>query len=234
MAGAFTERTALIVGEAAVERLAAARVAVFGIGGVGGYVVEALARAGIGTLDLFDPDTVSETNINRQLLALHSTVGLYKTDVAAARIRDINPHATVNCHNVFYTPDNAEQFDLSQYDYIVDAVDTVSAKLELAKRATALGVPIVSSMGTGNKLDATKLQIGDLSKTSVCPLARAMRSLAKKAGIKHLRVVWSTEEPTGSTLAAEGGRHAPGSISYVPATAGMLLAGEVISSLIKS
>ena len=233
MAEAFTERTALLLGEEAVKRLATARVAIFGIGGVGGYVVEALARAGIGTLDLFDPDTISETNINRQLLALHSTVGLYKTDVAAARARDINPDIKVNCHKMFYWPPNADEVDLSVYDYIVDTVDPVTSKVELAKRAKTLGVPIVSCMGTGSKLDATRLQISDLTKTWGCPLARSMRDLGRKSGIKHLRVVWSPEEAKGDTIFIGRGRYVPGSISYVPAAAAMLLAGEVINNLTK-
>ena len=232
MAEAFTERTTLLLGEDAVKRLSAARVAVFGIGGVGGYVVEALVRAGIGTLDLFDPDTISETNINRQLLALHSTVGEYKTAVAAARAKDINPDVTVNCHNVFYWPPNADEFDLSVYDYIVDTVDPVTSKIELAKRAKALDVPIVSCMGTGSKLDATRFQISDLTKTWGCPLARAMRDLGRKSGIKHLRVVWSPEEAKGDTIFIGRGRYVPGSISFVPAAAAMLLCGEVINNLI--
>lgn len=233
MAESFSERTALLLGGEAVARLAAARVAIFGIGGVGGYVVEALARAGIGTLDLFDPDTISETNINRQLLALHSTVGLYKTDVAAARAKDINPDITVNCHQIFYWPPNADEVDLSVYDYIVDTVDPVTSKIELAKRAKALDVPIVSCMGTGSKLDATRLQISDLSKTWGCPLARSMRDLGRKSGVKHLRVVWSPEEAKGDTIFIGRGRYVPGSISYVPAAAAMLLAGEVVNNLIR-
>ena len=227
------ERTGLVLGEAALERLFSARVAVFGVGGVGGYAVEALARAGIGALDLFDPDTVSETNINRQLHALHSTVGRYKTDVAAERVRDINPEIKVTAHHLFDLPENADEIDLSVYDYIVDAIDTVVAKLELARRATALGIPIIASMGTGNKLDPSRLCVTEIEKTSVCPLARTVRGLCRKHGIKRLRVVYSTEEPSGSTLDDGHGRHAPGSVSFVPATAGLLIAGEVIRTLTK-
>ena len=225
-------RTALLVGEAGIERLARARVAVFGIGGVGGFAVEALARAGVGALDLFDPDTVSESNINRQILALHSTVGQYKTDGAAARVADIDPTITVRTSHLFYLPENAGEVDLSVYDYIVDAVDTVAAKVELARRAGEAGVPIISSMGTGNKLDAAAFRVDDISKTSVCPLARTMRGLCKKAGIKRLRVVWSPEEPRHVTLPPEHGRHAPGSIAPVPAAAGMILAAEVLRGLL--
>ena len=224
-------RTALLVGEACVEKLARARVAVFGVGGVGGYVVEALARAGVGGLDLFDPDTVSESNINRQILALHSTLGQYKVDVAAARVADIDPAITVRTSRMFYLPDNADAVDLSVYDYIVDAVDTVAAKVELARRAGEAGVPIISSMGTGNKLDASAFRVSDISKTSVCPLARTMRGLCRKAGVRRLRVVWSTEQPRRTTLPPEHGRHAPGSISAVPAAAGMILAAEVLRHL---
>jgi tRNA A37 threonylcarbamoyladenosine dehydratase len=232
MSEAFNERTKLLLGEEATDRVANARVAVFGIGGVGGYVVEALARAGVGTLDLFDPDTISETNINRQLLALHSTVGQYKTDAAAARAKDINPDITVYCHKIFYWPPNADEVDLSVYDYIVDTVDPVTTKVLLAKRAKELGVPIVSCMGTGSKVDATRLQISDLTKTWGCPLARSMRDLGRKNGIKHLRVVWSPEEAKGDTIFIGRGRYVPGSISYVPAAAAMLLAGEVVNNLI--
>ena len=227
----FQERSRLLLGEGGLARLARARVAVFGVGGVGGYAVEALARAGVGALDLFDPDTVSVTNINRQLHALRSTVGQYKVDVAAARLADINPDIRVSANRMFYLPENADEVDLSVYDYIIDAIDTVSAKIELAKRAEALGVPLIASMGTGNKLAPTKLRVSDIQKTEVCPLARTVRALCKKQGIRHLRVVWSPEEPIRTTLTDEHGRHVPGSISFVPAAAGLLLAAEVIKAL---
>ena len=225
------ERTELLLGQEAQERLRAAHVAVFGVGGVGGYAVEALARAGIGALDLFDNDTVSESNLNRQLHALHSTVGQPKVAVAAARVRDVNPDCRVSANQLFYLPENADSVDLSQYDYIIDAIDTVAAKLELARRAKALGVPIICSMGTGNKLDPARFCIADIEKTTVCPLARTMRLLCRKNGIRHLKVLYSTEEPRGNTLADGHGRHVPGSISFVPAVAGLMLAGEVIRTI---
>lgn len=226
------ERSELLLGKDALEKLQRARVAVFGVGGVGGYAVEALARAGVGELALFDPDTVSESNINRQLLALHSTLGQYKVDVAAARVRDINPEIRVSAHRVFYLPENADEIDLSGFDYVIDAIDTVSAKLELARRTEALGVPLIASLGTGNKLDPTRFRITDISKTSVCPLARTVRTLCRKHGIKKLRVLWSDEEPSGKTLADENGRNVPGSISFVPSMAGLMIAGEVVRNLI--
>ena len=228
------ERSELVLGHEALARLRAARVAVFGVGGVGGYAVEALARAGVGSLALFDPDTVSESNINRQILALHSTLGKYKVDVAAARVRDIDPSIKVSANRMFYLPQNADEVDLSQFDFVIDAIDTVAAKLELARRAAALGVPLIASMGTGNKLDPSRFRITDISKTAVCPLARTMRTLCRKHGIKKLRVLWSDEEPTGATLPDENGRHVPGSISFVPAVAGLMIAGEVIRTLAKS
>ena len=224
------ERTAGIIGEAAVARLAAARVAVFGIGGVGGYAVEALVRAGVGALDLIDSDTVSESNLNRQIIALHSTVGEYKTEVAKSRALDINPDVKITAHNTFFLPENAHLFDFTQYDYVIDAIDTVSAKMELVRRANAAGTPIISAMGTGNKLDPTAFRVSDIYKTEGCPLARTVRGLCRKEGIKHLKVVWSPEPPRGTTL-AEGGRHAPASISFVPAAAGLVLAGAVIKDL---
>lgn len=224
------KRTAGLIGEAAIERLSRARVAVFGIGGVGGHAVEALVRAGVGALDLVDNDTVSESNINRQIIALHSTVGRYKTEVAAERARDINPEVRITIHNTFFLPKNADTFDFSQYDYVIDAIDTVSAKMELVRRANAVGTPIISAMGTGNKLDPGALRVSDIYKTEGCPLARAVRGLCRKEGIKHLRVVWSPEEPVG-TIFADNGRHAPASISFVPATAGLLLAATVIKDL---
>ena len=229
-------RTALLLGEEAVEKLLGCRVAVFGIGGVGGYTAEALARSGVGALDLIDSDTVSVTNINRQLFATHSTVGQYKVDVARQRLLDIYPCLQVTTHKVFYTPETADQFDFSQYDYIVDAIDTVTGKLCLAERAFAAGTPIISCMGAGNKLDGTAFQVADISKTTICPLARVMRKELKKRGIQHMKVVFTTEEaltPVGAEAeaAAIGKRQIPGSTSYIPGIAGLLLAGEVIKDL---
>ena len=229
-------RTAMLLGEEAVKRLQSARVAVFGLGGVGGYTVEALARAGIGQLDLIDNDTVSLSNVNRQLLATHSTVGMDKTEAAKQRVLDINPDCVVRTHKVFYTPDTAPQFDFSEYDYIVDAIDTVTGKLALVERAVAAGTPIICCMGTGNKLDASAFQVADIAKTSMCPLARIMRKELGKRGIKHLKVVYSQEEalaPTGweAEAAAIGKRQIPGSVSFVPGAAGLILAGEVIKDI---
>ena len=224
-------RTAMLLGEDAIARLQRAHVAVFGIGGVGGYVVEALARAGVGALSLFDADTVSVSNLNRQIIALQSTVGMPKVEAAAARVRDIDPAITVHTHNVFYLPENADEYDLSQYDYIVDAIDTVAAKMELIRRANAAGVPILCSMGTGNKLDPTAFRVARIEKTDTCPLARTVRNLCRREGIKGVRVVYSTEQPSGETLSDGHGRHAPGSISFVPAAAGLCIAGEVIREL---
>lgn len=236
-------RTAIQLGEEAVERLNKARVAVFGIGGVGGYTVEALARSGIGTLDLFDDDRVALSNINRQIIATHDTVGQYKVDAAAQRIRSIHPNAIINTHKVFYLPQTAAGIDLSVYDYVVDAIDTVAGKIALAEAATAGGVPIISCMGAGNKLDATAFRVADISKTTVCPLARIMRKELGKRGIKHLKVVYSTELPlagaTPEDAAAESDtrpaqnrpKPTPGSNAFVPAVAGLILAGEVIRDL---
>ena len=230
-------RTAMLLGESAVRRLTDARVAVFGIGGVGGYVAEALARAGIGALDLIDSDTVSMSNVNRQIIALHSTVGRLKVEVMAERIRDINPDCHVRTFPVFYLPQTADQFDFSQYDYVADAVDTVSAKLDIAVRAHEAGVPIIAAMGAGNKLDASAFEVADISKTSVCPLARVMRVELRKRGINHMKVVYSKEEPVNPSLAPEqpqGARRAtPGSISFVPGAAGLIMAGEIIKDLSK-
>lgn len=231
-------RTELLLGSAAMERLQKARVAVFGLGGVGGYTVEALARSGIGTLDLFDHDTVSLTNLNRQILATHSTVDKLKVDAAKERILSINPDAVVNAYPVFYTPDTADQFDFSVYDYIVDAIDTVTGKLCIIQNAVAANVPVISCMGTGNKLDPTALQVTDISKTTVCPLARIMRKELRKRGINHLKVVYSTEETLKSVGAEEeaaalGKRTIPGSTAFVPGAAGLILAGEVIRDLSK-
>ena len=229
-------RTQMLLGTEALERLQTARVAVFGIGGVGGYTVEALARSGIGQLDLIDSDCVSISNINRQILATHSTIGLPKVEAARRRILDINPGCMVRTHEIFYTPETAGQFDFSQYDYIVDAIDTVTGKLALVERANAAGTPIICCMGTGNKLDASAFEVADISKTSMCPLARIMRKELGKRGIKHLKVVYSKEEaltPTGweEEAAALGKRQIPGSVAFVPGAAGLILAGEVIRDL---
>lgn len=231
-------RTEMLLGSEALKRLHAARVAVFGIGGVGGYTVEALARSGVGQLDLIDNDTVSLSNLNRQIIATHRSLGMLKTEAARQRVLDINPACVVRTHAVFYAPDTADQFDFADYDYIVDAIDTVTGKLALAERAVAAGTPIISSMGTGNKLDASAFQVADISKTSMCPLARVMRRELGKRGIKHLKVVYSQEEalsPTGweEEAAALGKRQIPGSVSFVPGAAGLILAGEVIKDLSK-
>ena len=241
-------RTELLLGEAGIEKLSKARVAVFGIGGVGGYVTEALCRSGVGALDLIDHDTVSVTNLNRQVIALHSTVGQYKTDVMEKRLLDINPDVKITIHKCFYLPETKDQFDFSVYSYVVDAVDTVTAKLLLAEEAKKAGVPLISSMGTGNKLDPSKLQVSDVFETSVDPLARVMRRELRKRGIDHLKVVWSTEEPRkplldartirmmeGSPVPEESVRlkDIPGSCAFVPAAAGLLIASEVVRDLLK-
>ena len=229
-------RSQMLLGRETMERLYRARVAVFGLGGVGGYVVEALARGGIGALDLIDNDTISLSNLNRQILAVHSTLGLSKAEAAKARVLDINPDCRVKTHQLFYTPETAGQFDFADYDYIVDAIDTVTGKLALVQRAWEAGTPIISCMGTGNKLDAAAFQVADISKTSMCPLARVMRKELGKRGIRHLKVVYSQEEavtPQGweEEAAALGKRQIPGSMSYVPGAAGLILAGEVIKDL---
>ncbi len=229
-------RTEMLIGEVGIDKLSRARVAVFGVGGVGGYVCEALARAGIGAIDLFDNDTVSLSNINRQIIALHSTVGRYKTEVMRERIADINPDCRVREHRVFYLPENADDYPLDGYDYVVDAIDTVSAKVELAVRCQASGIPLIASMGTGNKLDPTKFTVTELFKTSGCPLARAMRQALKKRGITTLKVVFSNEPPITprDNPTAEGSKKpTPASISFVPPTAGLLLAAEVIKDLLR-
>ena len=232
-------RTEILLGAEAMEKLYNARVAVFGIGGVGGYTVEALARCGIGALDLIDSDTVSVSNINRQILATHSTVGKLKVDVAKARVLDINPNCDVKTYPCFYLPDTADLFDFTQYDYIVDCIDTVTGKLQLVERAVAAGTPIICSMGTGNKLDPSAFQVADISKTTMCPLARIMRKELKKRGINHLKVVYSQEEaltPVGTEeeCALLGKRQIPGSTAFVPGTAGLILAGEVIKDIVKA
>lgn len=230
------ERTALVLGEEAMQVLARSRVAVFGLGGVGGYVVEALARCGVGALDLIDSDRISPSNLNRQILATGETLGQWKTDAAAARVYSINPACKVTLHRCFYLPDTAAQFDFTQYDYIVDAIDTVTGKLMLAEEAQRCGTPIISSMGTGNKLDPTAFRVADITETAVCPLARIMRKELKKRGIEHLKVVYSREkplEPTERLRPAEeaGRRDIPGSVAFVPSVAGMILAGEVVKDL---
>ena len=229
-------RTELLIGPEAMAKLHRSRVAVFGVGGVGGYVVEALARSGVGTLDLIDNDVVSLTNLNRQIIATHATLGMRKVDAAAERVRDICPDIQVNRHNCFFLPENADSFDFTQYDYVVDAVDTVSAKAEIVLRAQAAGVPVISSMGTGNKLDPSRFRVADISATKVCPLARAMRNLLRRKGVKHLKVVYSEEEalkPLGEAEdAPQGKRATPGSTAFVPAAAGLILAGEVVRDLI--
>lgn len=232
-------RSARVIGCGAIERLKHARVAVFGVGGVGGYVCEALARAGVGAIDLFDSDAVSLSNVNRQIIALHSTVGQAKVEVMRARILDVNPDCEVKIHNVFYLPENADDYPLDGYDYIADAIDTVAAKLELIVRATRAGIPIISSMGTGNKLDPSRLTVTDLSKTSGCPLARVMRRELKARGITHLRVVYSEEPPVQAppdAPALENDPHKrvpPGSLPFVPPVAGLLMASEIVKDLIK-
>ena len=231
-------RTQLLLGSAAMEKLKKSRVAVFGLGGVGGYVVEALARSGVGALELVDHDTVSLTNINRQLLATRDTVGMPKAQAAAERVRAIDPEIRVTPRQEFYGPDTAGNFDFSTYSYVVDAIDTVTGKLALITAAQAAGVPILSCMGTGNKLDPTRFQITDITKTSVCPLARIMRKECAKRGIRHLKVLYSTEDPItpgeGSDEELPQGRRAlPGSVAFVPSVAGLILAGETIKDLAK-
>ena len=231
-------RTALLLGNEGMEKLKNARVAVFGLGGVGGYVVEALARSGIGALELVDHDTVSITNLNRQLLATRDTVGKSKAAVAKARVAQIDPEIAVTARELFFGPDTVSQFDFSGYSYVVDAIDTVTGKLALVTAAQQAGVPIISCMGTGNKLDPTKFQITDISKTSVCPLARIMRKECAKRGIRHLKVLFSTEDPIapreGSTEELPESRRAlPGSVAFVPSVAGLIIAGEVIKDICK-
>lgn len=227
-------RTERLLGRPAMDRLHRAHVAVFGIGGVGGYVAEALARSGIGTLTLIDSDRVALSNCNRQIIALRSTVGQYKVDAMKARILDINPATQVIARPVFYLPETAESFDFAQYDYVVDAVDTVAAKLSLVETARTAGTPIISAMGAGNKLDPTAFQVADIAKTTVCPLARVMRRELKKRGIHHLKVVYSQEPPLSPADPGEEDdprRQTPGSVAFVPPVMGLILAGEVIKDL---
>lgn len=241
MANEFS-RTELILGSEAMERLKAARVAVFGVGGVGGYVIEALVRSGIGAIDLIDNDKISVSNINRQIYALRSTIGQYKVDVAKARVLDINPDISVNIYKTFYLPETADEFDFSRYDYIVDAIDTVKGKIELVVQANKCNTPIISSMGAGNKLDPTLFEVADIYKTSVCPLARVMRQELKKRKIKKLKVVYSKEIPIqpaqnllDSCVKEENVvKRIPGSNAFVPSVAGLIIAGEVIKDLTNS
>jgi len=231
-------RTALIFGEEGMQRLRNARVAVFGVGGVGGYVVEALARSGIGALDLIDSDTVAESNLNRQIIATRDTLGMLKVEAAKARVLSINPDCRVSTYPIFYLPETADQFDFTQYDYVIDAVDTVTAKLALVEACEEAGVSIISSMGAGNKLDPTAFEVADIYKTSVCPLAKVMRRELKKRNIKHLKVVYSKEEPLEpieesgfESDEARKRRATPGSIAFVPSVAGLILAGEVVKDI---
>ena len=244
-------RTELIIGSDGLKKLKNARVAVFGIGGVGGYAVEALARSGIGALDLIDDDKVCLTNINRQIIALRSTVGKYKVDVAKDRVLDINANCTVRAYRTFYMPDTRDQFDFSAYDYVIDAIDTVTAKIDLVVTAAANGTPIISSMGAGNKLDPTAFTIADIYSTSVCPLAKVMRYELRRRGIKSLKVVYSKEQPIppavdpaagcrencvcppGTARKCTARRNSPGSGSFVPSVVGLIIAGEVIKDILK-
>ena len=235
------KRTELIIGAEALKKLEGSRVCVFGVGGVGSYVVEALARSGVGEIDIVDDDKVVLSNINRQIIALHSTVGRDKVDVARDRILDINPNCRVNAHKCFYLPENSAEFEFDKYDYVVDAIDTVTAKIDIIVKCTELGTPVISSMGTGNKLDPTRIKVTDIYKTEGDPLARVMRRELKKRGIKKLKVVYSSEEPVtpDPELVREEiestdsqRRSIPGSIAFVPPVAGLTLAGEVIRDLI--
>ena len=232
-------RTEMLLGSDAMEKLRNARVAVFGLGGVGGYIVEALARSGVGALDIIDNDTVSITNLNRQIVAVEETVGMPKTEAAKMRIMQISPDCKVTAYNTFYMPENSSDFDFAQYDYIADAIDTVTAKIELVMNANKCGTPIICSMGTGNKLNPAELEVADIYKTSVCPLARIMRYELKRRGIKKLKVVYSKEMPIVPTGAAAekcraestGKKNVPGSTAFVPAVAGMIIASEIVKDI---
>ncbi len=223
-------RSALLAGEEALLRLRSARVIVFGAGGVGGSAVEALARAGVGAIDIVDPDSISESNLNRQILATELTLGQNKAEAAAERIHSINPDCRALAHRVFYSADEHGDIELSEYDYIIDAIDTVSSKLVLISEAESAGVPIICSMGTGNKLDPTRFQVSDIYKTNTCPLAAVIRRECRKRGIRRLSVVWSDEIPRRTVVDGDG-RHAPGSMSFVPPVAGMIAAGKVIREI---
>ena len=232
-------REELLIGEEGLKKLRRARVAVFGIGGVGGYVVEALARSGVGALDLFDGDTVALTNINRQIIALENTVGRPKVEVAQERVLLIDPQCRVETRQLFFSPENAGEVDFSCYDYVADAIDTVTSKLELIQRCREAGVPVISCMGAGNKLDPTLFRVADIEKTSVCPLAKVMRRELKRRGISGVKAVYSTEEALRPQAAQEGdskgtaGRPVPGSMAFVPSVAGLILAGEIVKDLLK-
>lgn len=227
----------MILGKEAMERLANCRVAVFGIGGVGGYAVEALVRSGIGAIDLIDNDKVALTNVNRQIYATLKTVGMYKVDVAVERIADVNPNVVVRTYKTFYTAETADQFDFSQYDYVVDAIDTVTGKISLVLQAQAAATPIISSMGAGNKLDPTAFQVADIYQTSVCPLAKVMRRELSRRGVKQLKVVYSKEKPLAPIAGVEvddtSKRQVPGSTAFVPSVVGLIIAGEVVKDLTK-
>ena len=227
-------RTRMLLGDEAMDQLRKARVAVFGIGGVGGYVVEALARSGVGALDLIDSDRVALSNLNRQIIATRDTLGMLKVDAAKARILSIDPDCRVSTFPIFYLPETADRFDLAQYDHVVDAIDTVAGKLQLIEAAKAAGAPVISCMGAGNKLDATAFRVADISETSVCPLARVMRRELRKRGIEHVKVVYSTESALSPASPEEetNRRATPGSVAFVPAVAGLIIAGEVIKDLI--
>ena len=243
-------RTELLLGKEGMERLKNARVAVFGVGGVGGYVCEALVRSGVGSFDLIDDDKVCLTNLNRQIIATRSTVGKYKVDVMKERMLDINPDVKVHTYKCFFLPENADDFPFAEYDYVVDAVDTVTAKIELVMKCQSMGVPIISSMGAGNKLDASAFQVADIYKTKMCPLAKVMRRELKKRGIKKLKVVYSEEKPTrpiedmaiscrthcicppGAAHKCTERRDIPGSVAFVPSVAGLIVAGEVVKDLV--
>lgn len=231
----FQERTRLLIGDDAVQKLNNSSVAIFGVGGVGGYIAESLARSGVGSIHLFDSDTISITNINRQIIALHSTVGRYKTDVMKERILDVNPNCKVFNNNIFYDLESAKDIDLSQYDYVADAIDSVKSKIELIRRAKEVGTPIISAMGAGNKLNPTAFEISDIAKTSVCPLARVVRKELKTLGINHLKVCYSKEQPLTPLDNKEdsGKRVTPGSTSFCPSVMGLIMASEIIKDLIK-
>ena len=226
------ERTALLLGKASVERLARKRVAVFGVGGVGGFVCEGLVRAGIGAIDIVDKDIVAISNINRQLIALHSTVGKNKVDVLEERLKDINKNLIIKKYKCFFLPETSETFDFREYDYVVDAIDTVTGKIELILKVKEAGVPIISAMGAGNKLEPAGFQVSDIYKTSVCPLARVMRRELKKRGVEKLKVVYSKEEPIKPQF-EEGEEVVPGSVSFVPPALGLIIAGEIVKDLIR-
>ena len=223
----------MLIGKESVQRLASARVAVFGVGGVGGYATEALARAGVGHIDLIDSDRVAVSNINRQIIATHQTVGQYKTEAARDRILSINPDCTIKCFNLFFDTESKENFTFSDYDYVIDAIDSLTAKIELIASVKEAGTPIISAMGAGNKLDPTMFEVADISKTTVCPLARAVRVALRKRGINNLKVVYSKEEPVVKNNVDEDGNRVPASISFVPSVMGLIIAGEVIKDLIK-